>query len=152
MVTLRCLGLTANQNSWRVIKLNIKSVVRGRVWKNELVSYRQMNSSLYLVWCYGRKKAKWAKNWQNNKCSRHGLSLLISKIGGRAGIQLGLLKRILWYNFSSYVGSMRHIPKNFRSVALSTVTQPWWLAALPTRRHNSRGSCKPVILKRVIVS
>ena len=29
------------------------------------------------------------------------------------------------YDFSSYVGSMRHIPKNFRSAALSTATQPW---------------------------
>ena len=34
---------------------------------------------------------------------------------------LGLHKRRLWYNFSSYVGSMRHIPKIFRSAALSTV-------------------------------
>ena len=40
-------------------------------------------------------------------------------------LQLGLHKRRLWYNFSSYVGSMRLIPKNFRSAALSTATQPW---------------------------
>jgi len=40
-------------------------------------------------------------------------------------VQLGLHKRRLWYNFSSYVGSMRLIPQNFRSAALSTATQPW---------------------------
>jgi hypothetical protein len=29
------------------------------------------------------------------------------------------------YDFSSYVGSMRLFPKNFRSAALCTATQPW---------------------------
>ncbi len=65
-------------------------------------------------------------------------------------LQLGLHKRILWYNFSSCVGSMRLIPKNFRSAALSTATQPWWSAALPTRHHNSRRSWVLVLLKRLI--
>jgi hypothetical protein len=40
-------------------------------------------------------------------------------------LQLGLHKRRLWYNFSSYVGSMRLIIKKIRSAALSTATQPW---------------------------
>jgi hypothetical protein len=40
-------------------------------------------------------------------------------------VQLGLHKRRLSYYFSFYVGSMRRIPKNFRSAALSTATQPW---------------------------
>ena len=57
-----------------------------------------------------------------------------------SGLQLGLHKRRLLYDFSSYVGSMRHIPKKIRSAALSTATQPWLSTALPTRRHNSRGS------------
>jgi len=65
-------------------------------------------------------------------------------------LQLGLHKRRLSYNFSSYVGRTGHIPKNFRSAALSTATQPWWSSALPTQRHNSRGSCKPMPLKRLI--
>jgi hypothetical protein len=42
--------------------------------------------------------------------------------------------------FNSYVGSMRIVPKNFHSVALSTATQPWWLAAPPIWRHNKQGS------------
>ena len=42
-----------------------------------------------------------------------------------SSIQLGLHKRRLSYDFSSYVGSMRHIPKKIRSAALSTATQPW---------------------------
>ena len=40
-------------------------------------------------------------------------------------IQWASPKTRIPYNFSSYVGSMRHIPKNFRSAALSTATQPW---------------------------
>ncbi len=42
--------------------------------------------------------------------------------------------------FNSYLGSMRSVPKKFRSGALSTATQPWWLAAPPNRLHNERGS------------
>jgi hypothetical protein len=67
-------------------------------------------------------------------------------------LQLGILKRRLSYDFSFYVGRTGHIPKNFRSAALSTATQPWWSAALPTRRHNSRGSCMLVDLTRAIDS
>jgi hypothetical protein len=40
-------------------------------------------------------------------------------------LQLGLHKRRLSYDFSFYVGCTGHIPKNFRSAALSTATQPW---------------------------
>jgi hypothetical protein len=40
-------------------------------------------------------------------------------------LQLGLHKRRLSYDFSFYVGRTGHIPKNFRSAALSTATQPW---------------------------
>ena len=29
------------------------------------------------------------------------------------------------YDFNFYIGSTRHIPKFFRSAALSTATQPW---------------------------
>ena len=29
------------------------------------------------------------------------------------------------YDFNFYIGSTRHIPKSFRSAALSTATQPW---------------------------
>ncbi len=35
---------------------------------------------------------------------------------------------------------MRSVPKNFRSAALSTATQPWLSAAPPIRRHNEQGS------------
>ena len=45
-----------------------------------LTSVNEQQYSLGVV--LRQKKIKWAKNWQNNKCSRHGLSLLISKIGG----------------------------------------------------------------------
>jgi hypothetical protein len=35
-----------NSKSKQVTCYKIKNIVRGRVWKNELVSYRQMNSSI----------------------------------------------------------------------------------------------------------
>jgi hypothetical protein len=37
-------------------------------------------------------------------------------------VQLGLHKRTLSYDFSFYIGRTGHIPKNFRSAALSTDT------------------------------
>jgi hypothetical protein len=58
----------------------------------------------------------------------------------RAGpitVQWASRKKRISYDFNSYVGSMRHIPKTFRSASLSTATQPWWSADRPgsQRRH-----------------
>jgi hypothetical protein len=52
-------GITSK--SKQVMCYKIKNIVRGRVWKNELVSYRQMNSSIHSVWCYGRNKKQVSK-------------------------------------------------------------------------------------------
>ena len=53
---------------------------RDRVWKNEPVSYRQMNSTINLVRWYNKKNAKWPRNWQNNNCSWHGQHAIIIKM------------------------------------------------------------------------
>ncbi len=50
-----------NSKSKQVTCYKIKKIGRGRVWKNELVSYRRINSSIHLVWCYGRKKKQVSK-------------------------------------------------------------------------------------------
>jgi hypothetical protein len=40
-------------------------------------------------------------------------------------LQWASRKKRISYDFHSYVGSTRHIPKTFCSAALSTATQPW---------------------------
>ncbi len=45
---------------------------------------------------------------------------------------------------------MRSVPKNFCSAALSTTTQPWWLAAPPIWHHNEWGSYGFMDPKRLI--
>ena len=40
-------------------------------------------------------------------------------------IQWASRKKRISYDFNFYLGSTRHIPKSFRSAALSTATQPW---------------------------
>ena len=69
--------LTANQNRGRVIRVQTQSGVVLK--KKELVSYRQMNSSITRC---GVTTGNRPKNCHNNKCSRHGQSTAISKIGG----------------------------------------------------------------------
>jgi hypothetical protein len=94
----------------------------------------------------------------NNKSGYGYMSTFFFTFLFLSSIIVYFAKKVQWaspktrmpYDFSSYVGSMRHIPKNFRSAALSTATQPWWSAALPTRRNNSRRSWVLVLLKRLI--
>jgi hypothetical protein len=64
----------------------------------------------------------------DNPIIHHGDFLQLQKVERRSSIiklQLGLHKRRLSYDFSFYIGRTGHIPKNFRSAALSTATQPW---------------------------
>jgi hypothetical protein len=63
------------------------------------------------------------QSW-DNLCARKELSTV------------GFTKKRISYDFNFYIGSTRHIPKTFRSAALSTARQPWWSADRPSERRH----------------
>ena len=88
----------------------------------------------------------YAVNW------RFKTTLLTSKPDTKIIVQWASQKKRISYDFNFYVGSTRHIPKSFRSAALSTVTQPWWSADRPSQRRHGFISSTPGIPKIPISS
>jgi hypothetical protein len=124
-----------------VHQLDSKNKLRKHTTHHPLINVLQKWGAAKIVVIYWRSAANCGKA----KCGE--LAIIC---GARVHVQWASQKKRISYDFNFYVGSTRHIPKSFRSAALSTATQPWWSADRPSQRRHGFISLRLGNLKRLI--